>query len=457
MDYWDNLKTYNKYGRRSVYEILSLNPNIPEDWEIINREYKTVDIDKVIIDGDTYTNYGDFQFIWEKAYVREPKRSCRGNLGNLNSHATFITGHLVMNFSIMSIDDYRSIMRKDLEKNEFVVDTYDIIYNERVKIKMYFTTQQIAKLFTIAQHRFNGSDWEDWIEIVGVHDYTVDLVGTNNDLDLVSVTYHLNPPKNSEGYPIVPDQSVGEEDVYKGEELVIGGATDFQQETFGGLYKFTKWNISPSGGDLGNYVDGYAYTINTNLVLYAQWEATTEHTLTFNYGLADPAINESSYTYETNRTVVKDKSIGTLPIVEAPKVKYKDIFDGKDKEKTDVYFNPQWWKVPQKVKKVDENGNDISNTLVVYNNEPYWVNRDSTIYLLYNVTKYDLTLYLDGMLYQSNSIEYNTPTNLPQLVRLGYTFDGWYYTSDFKNGTKFSGNMPPYSLTLYARWIENKQ
>ena len=449
MNYLDNLKTYDKYGRRSVYEILSLNPNIPEDWEIISREYKSVDIDKVIIDGDTYTNYGDFQFIWEKAYIKEPKRSGRGNLGNLNSHATFITGHLVMNFSIMSIDDYRSIMRKDLEKNEFVVETYDIIYNEKVKIKMYFTTQQMAKLFTIAQHRFNGNEWEDWVEIVGVHDYTVDLVGTNNDLDLVSVVYHLNPPSDT-GYT---DQMIGENDVYKGEELVIGGASDFQQETFGGLYKFTKWNISQSGGSLGNYLDGYAYTINTNLVLYAQWESTTEHTLTFNYGIADPAINESNYTYEVNRPVTKGKSIGDLPVVETPKVKAKDI-NGNEEEYT-PYYNAQWWKIPRKAKKVDENGNDITDTLIVKNNELYWSDRDSAIYLLYDVTKYDLSLYLDGELYQTNKIEYNTPMNLPYLVRSGYTFDGWYYTSDFKQGSKISGNMPPYDITLYAKWEKN--
>ena len=143
-----------------------------------------------------------------------------------------------------------------------------------------------------------------------------------------------------------------------------------------------------------------------------------------------------------------------MPIAEAPKVKYKDIYDGgKEKEKSDVYSKPQWWKVPQKVTKLDTNGNDITSTLIVADNEPYWANKDSTIYLLYEVNKYGLTLYLDGALYQTNYMEYNTPTNLPQLVRLGYTFDGWYYTSDYQSGTKFSGNMPPYSITLYARWV----
>ena len=59
----------NEIVRRGVVDILRLNPNIPEDWEIRDREYNAVDIDKVVIDGDTFTNYGDFQFVWEKSYV----------------------------------------------------------------------------------------------------------------------------------------------------------------------------------------------------------------------------------------------------------------------------------------------------------------------------------------------------------------------------------------------------
>ena len=460
IDYLDKYR--GKFGRNSVYDILSLDPNIPKDWEIIKREYLAVDIDKVKIDGDTFTNYGDFQFVWEKSYVKEPKRSANGVIGNLNSYATFITPHLIMNFSIMSIDDYRAIMRKDLERNEFVVECYDPIYNVRIKKKMYFGTPEMAKLFTIAKVRFNGDDWEEFIELVGVREYSVELIGTNADLDLVSVRYIVNPPQVTENgvtTTLVPDFATdgGEEDVYSGEDLVIGGNTDIPNETFGGRYKFTKWNISSANPtepkEKGNYLNGYAYTINANLVLYAQWEAVTEHTLTFNYGLSDPAINESAYSYKTSRKVVKGKEIGTLPIAEIPRVKYKDL-NGVEQEYTMVYYNPQWWKVPRKVKKLDENGNNITDTLIVKNNELYWSDRDSTIYLLYDVSTYSLELYIKGNLYSTNIIEYGTPMNLPIPVQSGERFEGWYTTSDYKEGTKISGNMPPYNLTLYARMIK---
>ena len=350
-----------------------------------------------------------------------------------------MTPHLIINFSIMSIDDYRAIMRKDLEKNEFIVECYDPIYNERITVKMYFATQQMAKLYTIASRRFDGEAWEEFVEIVGVQGYTVELIGTNSDLDLLSVVYHLNPPADTG----VADYTVGEPDVYKGQEIVIGGSADsITSQTFNGAYKFTKWNISQTASEQGNYIDGYAYTINTNLVLYAQWQSMSEYTLSFNYGLADPAINDSTYTYETSRKVVKGKDIGTLPTPEIPEVKHADL-NGVEQTYT-PYYNGKWYKTPIKA----------VNSVAVVDNELYWLDRDSAIYLIYDVMSYTLNLNLDGKLYQSNSVEYNTAMNLPQLVQSGKVFDGWYSTADFKKGTKVSGLMPPYNLTLYARWLD---
>ena len=452
MSYLDKYKgEYYKTGRNSVYDILALDPNKSTDWKIIDTKYRAVDIEKVIIDGDTFTNYGDFQFVWEKSYVKSPSRSNAGVIDNLDSYATFATPHLILNFSIMSIDDYRAIMRKVLERNEFIVECYDPIYNKRISVKMYFATPQMAKLYTIAKTRLNQGEWEDFVEIVGVHGYTVELIGTNNDIESISVRYIVNPPTetiNGVTTVLTPDFAIdsGEDDVYSGQDIIIGSNSNIPQETFGGKYKFTKWNISPQNPTepkaQGNYINGYSYTIKEPLVLYAQWESVENHTLSFSYGLADPAINEDTYSYDTSRTVVKGKSIGNLPSVETPTVKVKDL---NGTENTyDPYYNGKWYKTPIKA----------ANSVPVSNNELYWVNRDSTIYLLYDVKQYQLVLYLDGELYQSNTIEYNTPMNLPALVRSGYTFDGWYYTSDYKQGTKASGMMPPYLLKLYARWVK---
>lgn len=442
--------------RLSVMEILQ-KVGTTEYREGVIKKYEAVGISEVKIDGNRFRNYGAYSFIWEKTFVKSPKRSANGSLGNLNSYATFLTPHLILDFSIMSIDDYRKIMQLHYGANEFTVECYDPIYNEKIKVKMYFGTEEMAKLYTIAQNRLlPDGQWEDWVDLVGVTDYKVELIGTNNDLDLVSVRYFLNAPKQTvDGITttLQPDFATdgGEPDVHMGEDVIIGSNTNIPQETFASRKKFRNWNTKADGSGLV-FLNDYAYTINVPTQLYAQWDDMTEYRLTYNYGLADPAINDSTYQYISSIPISFGQSIGNLPAVEAPKVKYKDL-DGVEHTKTDVYYNPQWWKVPTKITKLDSNGNDITSTLIVGNGDKYWANRDSTIYLLYNTRRYRLNLYLDGDLYQTNDIEYNAPTNLPLLVKSGHTFDGWYSKPDY-SGAKFGGAMPPYTLNLYARWVK---
>ena len=441
-DYKDKFKGVDDgdYGyRRSLYDILSLDPDKSSDWAIINSKYNAVNIHKVKIGGNTFTNYGQYQFLWEKTFVKQPERSADGSIGNLNSYATFLTPHLIIDFSIMSIDDYRAIMELIYGRNEYTVECYDPIYNKTIAVNMYFATEEMAKLHTIARVRFNGADWEDWIELVGVDEYKVELIGTNSDLSLVSVTYHLNPPASTG----LTDMTYGETDVYQGEDVIIGGAASaITAETFDGAYKFSVWSTSRNPVDSSSrniYLNNYAYTINTDIELYAHWQGATAHTLNYNYGLADAAIGDD-YTYITSKSVAEGVSIGELPTVPTPSVKAKNL-SGVEGDYY-PYYNGAWYKTPIKA----------SGSEPIKNNEIYWSKRDATIYLIYDTHSYALKLYLDGTLYQENYVAYGTSMNLPMLVRSGYTFDGWYYTADFKDGTKASGNMPPYDLTLYARW-----
>ena len=443
MDYRDKLKGQD--GRRSVYDILSLNPNNAEDWAVINDNYRAIDIDKVVIGGNTFTNYGDLQFIWEKSYVKSPVRSANGTIDNLNSYATFVTPHLIMNFAVMSIDDFRKIVRMDLERNEFIVECYDPIYNKPMTAKMYFSTLEMAKLIKISRMRFNGDEWEDFVELVGVNEYSVELVGTNADLDLLSVRYFVNAPANMT--PSVTDG--GENDVYSGQEIIIGGNTNIPTETFASRKKFKNWNTQADGTGVA-YINGYAYTIIDSIALYAQWEDMSEYTLTYNYGIADPAINNEEMSYITSKKVKYGSSIGTLPTVQLPTV--EATRDGV-KGKYTPYYNPKWYKIPTKT------GN--ANDMLVQSNDLFWANRDTTIYLLFDKYTYPLRYYINGVLYMRNAnVEYASTLVYPSLVKQEngktYVSDGWYTTPDFKDGSKYSGNMPPFELNLYARWVESK-
>lgn len=413
--------------RRDVIEILSLNQDIERDWKIIEKQYKALDIDKVKIDGNPFTNYGDFQFIWEMSYVSEPKRSGNGSIGNLNSYAVFLTPHLTLNFSIMSIDDYRKIMQLHYSIREHTVECYDPIYNRKVKVKMYFATEQMAKLHTIARKRFNGKEWEDWIELVGVREYTVDLIGTNNDLDTYEFGYSYNAPLDDYGKPIYPNGSPipneYEESVYVGEEIVVGQSSTFKNNPPSDEYVFVHWE--DENGRV--YTDGTVVTVNNDTLLRAIWGTTKTDTLSFNYGQAKPTEEI------LNKTVEYNKPIGTLPNFELPTV--------TEGEYTYYpYTNGAWYKYPLK-----------EEQFRITENTPYWTTKNDIAYLLYDKVYHKIS-------YITNSEEnlrsqyagYGDPVYMPTLVRQGYTFKGWYLDEQLTQ--EFTGSMPPYPIELYAKW-----
>lgn len=136
----------------------------------------------VQIDDITLKGYSAYSFFWEKTYVKSPERAMDGSISNLNGTSTFITGHLKINFSLMPIEDYRAFMKLVYKKNEFLVTCYDVIYDKRIQIKMYFATQEMPKLWTIVNKiQKSSSEWEDWVDLVGVEGCTVELIGTNTD------------------------------------------------------------------------------------------------------------------------------------------------------------------------------------------------------------------------------------------------------------------------------------
>ena len=424
-------------GRLSVYDILQ-KVGTTEYRDGAFREYEAVDIGEVKIDGNRFRNYGAYSFIWEKAYPKSPERSGNGSLGNLNSYSTFLTAHLIMDFSVMSIDDYRKIMLLHYGANEFTVECYDLIYNRPIKVKMYFATEEMAKLYTIAQNRLlpNGQ-WEEWVDLVGVTEYKVELIGTNNDLDLVSVKYEYSTLK-ADGtleYPTFPDGSPAnpqfEEDVYIGEEIIIGGNSTFPETPPTNSLKFKHW---VDGNGLV-YTNGAVVTVNAPLTLYAVWETSATKTLSFNYGLSDEDYTVTNGIREpiSNKEVQFGQSIGILPTLTVePTVTYNG-------EKMPVYHNGAWYRTPSKNTRV--NDNDL-----------YWIDRDTIIYALYDKKLFSVNYHTDApdITIPTQSVAYDEIVYTPTLYREGYTFKGWYTDSEWK--TAFNGKMPPKNLDIYARW-----
>lgn len=402
-----------------------------QDYDVMS---EGKEIHKVVIDGNEFSGYKAFSFIWEKTYVKEPTRSSNGTIGNLNSYATFTTPHLKIDFSMISIDDYRRLYKLILQKSEFNVTCYDIVNDKKTTNKMYFAPDQFPILYTVARQLASG---KDIIELTGVRDYTIELIGTNNELDLVSVVYLPNYPDGQ--YP--PTTSEGEADVRVGDEIIVGASSTYPNEPPNG-YVFVDW-ISSDGL---HYTNGDEITITdtmkNGLTLTAQWQATNKRTLSFDYGLSAIMTETDSETNETvqvtERNVQQGVSIGALPTITAyPEV----VIDGK---KYYPYTNGGWYRGVTR------------EYTQVFDNDLYWSNYNTTIHCLYEKVQYTITFY-DSVGGGSNipTARYGYQDNviLPYLGGAnGKTFLGWYTDSAFTNQFASNSPMPPYNVELYAKW-----
>ena len=431
-------------GRLSVYEILQ-RIGTSAYRESANREYEAVDIHKLKIDGNTFQNYGQYRFLWEKSYEKSPDRSVGGTMGNINSIPTFLTPHLIIDFSIMSIEDYRKFMILHYGSNEHTIECYDTIYNKRITVKMYFATEEMAKLYTISQNRqLPDGKWEEWVDIVGVSEYSCELIGTNNDLDTISVRY-VYSTKDASGQPLYPNFPNGnpatdqhEVDVYRGEEIVVGESSTFPETPPNSTLQFKHW-VDDNGIV---YTNGKVLTVNSDIVLYAVWETKRSYTLSFNYGLSEVATqidtNTSVLTEILSKPVDINGNIGTLPPLTDPFVE-----DSNTKEKYYPYENGGWYKHPIK-----------QDNMQVFDNQAYWTDRDTIVYALYDKKPFEVSYVTNvpNTSIPTQTSYYGDKVYLPTLGRTGYKFDGWYIDAATTKG--FSGSMPPYSITLYAKWVQ---
>lgn len=189
-------------GYTTMYDVLS------KDLSQRREDYGTTEIQYIIIDQNKFGGYKTFSSYWEKTYVKQPERSASGVISNLDSYPSFVTFHLMINFAMMSIDDYRRLYELMLSKNEFIVTAYDATTGSTHTCKMYFAPDQMPKLYAVAR-RLQG---EKFVEVLGVQDYTIELIGTNNDEDYTFWVIYCD--KN--------DNRLGIRQQYLNTEFVVG-------------------------------------------------------------------------------------------------------------------------------------------------------------------------------------------------------------------------------------------
>lgn len=176
-----------------------------------------------------------------------------------------------------------------------------------------------------------------------------------------------------------------------------------------------KWKVG-TGGD----------PVTRNMTLYAKW---TPKTYTVNYRMS----NSTSGTIYTKAENQAYDSIMSAPVVAPTK---------------DGYTFAGWY--------ADTGYNQPWNF-----EEPFRPSGASTtvnLFAKWDINSYTVTfdLQYDEKI-ETEQIEYNsTISKKPE--RYGYTFDGWYKSTDFTSGNKWSSTAktPANDMTLYAKWTPNK-
>lgn len=402
--------------------------------------FNAIGIDEVVIDGVHFTDYKAFSFVWEDSYVKEPKRSGNGSIENLNSYAWFLTPHLKIDFSALSIDSYRKLI-VDLKhkKREFVVTCYDPTYNKMTTNKMYFPPEELPKLLTIAR-ALNG---EQWVELLGVQDYSIELIGTNASLDKVDILYY-----NENGVLI----SEATQYVDRGTETII----NYNYTPTSG-YKFNGEWLTENGVIRRN---GEAIFVDGEIKLRAKVINDNEYTVSFNYGKgvapiksvnAQPVISVPILNGERISTAIARANIQTTNgtfVFPASGTGLAEVEYELDEKKVkvngnQVYAFSGWYWTSEENTATQVTGASSFN---------YNVNR--TIYQIYKAIPHTLT-YDTGttaITLAPQSLGYGETVILPRLARIGFNFLGWFLES----GNGAPTIMPPVPLKVFAKWEEIK-
>lgn len=392
------------------------------------------DITVVDIDGNKFTDYSAFSFIWEKSYVKSPERSADGSIGNLNSYPTFVTPHLKIDFSLLDIESYRRLMQLVYEKNEFLVTCYDIVYNRMTTNKMYFSTEEMPKLLAIARV-LNG---ESWVELLGVQDYVVEMVGTNVSLEEVDILYY-----DDKGNLIAEATQT----VHKGVDAEI----NYEFVPSAG-YRFEGEWEKATGEVVRN---GDVILVNSEIKLYAKVVPTNQYTISLNYGIGIKPQPQNSEDNVNSFEIIVGETIGTaitkanITLADGTVFKFPSNGTGvkkveyNGKEYDNAYYFAGWsWDV------ASAEGNLHVSEDTKYN---YEFNR--TIYQHFKTNPHSLN-YNTGVanLYLGSIMAgYGEKVPTPTLFDGDKMSKGWYW----KDGDKevaFNGTMPPFNITIYAKW-----
>lgn len=410
-------------------------------------------ISEVTIDGVKITGYSAFSFVRKLTYVKSPTRSADGTIGNLDSYPVFTTSQLQIDFSLLDIDMYRSIMNLIYARREHIVECYDIVRDTRVTEKMYFEPEELPKLMTITRQLQGYSD--SIIELLGVQDYVVTMVGTNMPNEIININYYNYYNKPIEN---ASEQMVENTEIIIGEGVTVDtvDGKKFNNKWQRGYLKDGVWQ------DFGKpYIGKQAYRVvleeedeiaSKSISFKAVYKDNQEFNLVLNYGLGEEIKNGdvavSTFSFTPNNTylnVIRIDGVSGLPTTYPPQMEFNGV-------KYTTYKRLGWFLTPTYA----PNSTALTNSTVIN------ISSDFAIYQLFEPILFELTL--TSIFISDNIATHSTTNTLKRSVGSNilseeykdveldgnkYNLVGIYEDIDFEK--QFNESMPPYNIKLYAK------
>ena len=429
-----------------------------EDRKKYNANASGKRIEEVIIDGVKITGYSAFSFVRKLTYVKSPTRSADGTIGNLNSYPTFTTPQLQIDFSLLGIDMYRKIMNLIYARREHLVQCYDIVRDKQVTEKMYFEPEELPKLATITRQLQGEPNAR--IEILGVQDYVVTMVGTNIPNEMININYYDYNNK-----------LIGSEQLVENTEISLGEGISV--DVVDGNKFDNKWQrgyVDENGDwvdiEKESYIGKQAYSVvlesvkeiaNKSISFKAVYKSNREFNLILNYGLGEVktdyfgnqlttfpfTVGESISTIIQNK---EDSNLTGLPTTFAPLYEYEGVNYATYTRKG-WYYYPTYKEGLVKIKDTDTISTES----------------DVVIYQLFEPINWTITFKSNydniAPTVETMSSIAGNKVSIPKFKSFEFggnkfNFNGWYLDKDYTK--QFDGIMPPKNITLYAKWsLEN--
>lgn len=201
------------------------------------------------------SRFGWLQMVWKT----DPKRSTASNFTNMDDIDVYLIPRCEITIGYQNIHDYMDLRKILGRERYFMAEFFDTDSGKWVEREMYCSQNDISKFFTLG------------MKLIGARDYTIKLVGTNNDIKRdgtldkqYTISYNA-----TEGSGTVDSQLMK----WGGQATIADGST--LTAPTGKRFKWWEERTVVDGQTIvnGYYVPNQKTTIWGDKNLYAVWEA----------------------------------------------------------------------------------------------------------------------------------------------------------------------------------------